>query len=99
MLPLIWWRGSRWVKMAPLGLALLMLVLLDQEAEADASLGQRREGVRGCHELPPNFGNRHAGGLWLLRRRGASLVPTLRLIVNTYQLQVAKLGNSRQTHP
>jgi hypothetical protein len=37
--------------MAPLGLALLLLVLLDQEAEADASLGRRREGVRGRHEL------------------------------------------------
>ena len=51
MQPLIWWQGSRWVKMAPLGLALLLLVLLDQEAEADASLGRRREGVRGRHEL------------------------------------------------
>jgi hypothetical protein len=44
MQPLIWWRGSRWVKMAPLGLALLLLVLLDQEAEADTYLGRRREG-------------------------------------------------------
>jgi hypothetical protein len=51
MQPLIWWRGSRWVKMAPLGLALLLLVLLDQEAEADASFGRRREGVRRRHEL------------------------------------------------
>jgi len=36
--------------MAPLGLALL-LMLLEQEAEADASFGRRREGVRGRHEL------------------------------------------------